>query len=111
MFHFFYINVHKTELRRKKAYYSSVLLSTVHRSDHSDACLSKNFALCRREVFRFAQGNSCGLGKKKNEFILCRSRLFVTLASPNLLAHGKAQINLAFHSTFRNFADKKIKNH
>ena len=44
--------------------------------------------------------------KEKQAFLLHCSRFFVTLASPKLLHLGKAQINLAFHSTFRNFANK-----
>jgi len=32
---------------------------------------------------------------------------FITLAPPKLLALGKAQINLAFHSFFSNFAQNK----
>ena len=46
--------------------------------------------------------------KKKSKLSFCISLVFfVTLASPKLLRLGKAQINLAFHSTFRNFASKK----
>jgi len=49
------------------------------------------------------------LGRKTNAFVLFFTRFFVTLAAPKLLSLGKAQINLAFRSTFRNFAEKSAK--
>ena len=44
--------------------------------------------------------------KSFHHFPLHCPRLFVTLALPKLLRLGKVQINLAFLSTFRNFALK-----
>ena len=41
--------------------------------------------------------------KEKQAFLLHFSRFSVPLASPKVLRLGKAQINLAFHSTFRTF--------
>ena len=80
----------------KKRMISFVLLSTFRNSGFAEI-----LGQAKRNKFRVLR-----LGKKKKQILLFCSRLFVTLASPNLTLHSemkrKTSFPFAFHSFFRN---------